>query len=254
MSHIHAPTFKDIWFIRLPIALFYALLALPAYVKAALAKKEPEILEESDEEDEEPAARQKRTPRQREPVKAAEVVNGGAPVVGGVAQGPAKAGSRKEQKTGPWTDNEVATLIRLLKKFPIGSSDRWEKIAEAMNRSSQDILDKVKALRTAPTANVIPEQQNSNKSLWVESEISTKDGSGDENEDDDDGDDGGDPAAWTQAQQKQLEMAMVAFPKWTEGRWDLIADRIDGKSKKACMARVKFLIESVKSKKQQQQQ
>ncbi|XP_022649729.1 uncharacterized protein F54F2.9-like [Varroa jacobsoni] len=255
MSRISAPSFKDIWFIRLPYQLFCAFVALPGCVKELAAKKKP--VEEGSEKDDE-SMKPKRTPRQRQPVKAAEVVNGTAPVVANVSTGDDKQLETKRIKQGPWGDNEVTTLIRLLKKYPIGSVDRWEKIAEALTRSPQDILDKVKSMRTVKT-NVIPDQQNSSKSLFVESGISTKELDDEENKSDNDGDydetsagsteeTDSDPTAWTASQQKQLELAMVAFPKWTEGRWDLIASRVDGKSKKACIERVRWLIEKRKEK------
>lgn len=249
MSHIIAPAFKDIWFISVPISFFYGILALPSIIKEKLKKEE--LPEETESEEEEEVVRPKRTPRQRTEVKGAQVVNGNAPVVTTTKAAAAKQQSeQKDLKTGPWADTEVAALIRLLKKFPVGTQDRWEKISEALNRSTADVTEKNKTLRTTNT-NVIPQQQSTTKSLWVESEISQK--SSDEEDNDDDAEEEPaeklDPTAWSQTQQKQLETAMVAFPKWTEGRWELIADRVDGKSKRACINRVQWLIENIKKKK-----
>ncbi|XP_003746683.1 uncharacterized protein F54F2.9 [Galendromus occidentalis] len=249
MSHIIAPTFKDIWFVSFPISMFYGILALPSLIKERLKKEE--IPEEAEEEEEEEIVRPKRTPRQRTEVKGAQVVNGNAPVVTTTKASAPRESGQKELKSGPWTDTEVAALIRLLKKFPVGTQDRWDKISEALNRSTADVTEKTKTLRTSNT-NVIPQQQSTNKSLWVESEITSKSSDEDENDEGDEPAEKLDPTEWSQAQQKQLELAMVAFPKWTEGRWDLISDRVDGKSKRACISRVQWLIENIKKKKTEQ--
>ena len=33
-----------------------------------------------------------------------------------------------------WTDSDLARLAKMMKKFPAGTPDRWEKIAEALER------------------------------------------------------------------------------------------------------------------------
>ena len=33
-----------------------------------------------------------------------------------------------------WTDDDLATLAKYIKKYPGGTTDRWEKIAESMER------------------------------------------------------------------------------------------------------------------------
>jgi DnaJ homolog subfamily C member 1 len=40
---------------------------------------------------------------------------------------------------GLWTDDDLAELVRLVKKYPGGSSERWERIAEAMRRSVPEV-------------------------------------------------------------------------------------------------------------------
>ncbi|KFQ39010.1 DnaJ subfamily C member 1, partial [Mesitornis unicolor] len=54
---------------------------------------------------------------------------------------------------------------------------------------------------------------------------------------------------WTQNQQKLLEMALQQYPKGTSDRWDKIAKCVPGKSKEACIARYKLLVELVQKKK-----
>lgn len=40
---------------------------------------------------------------------------------------------------GLWTDDDLAELVRLIKKYPPGASERWERIAEAMGRSVPEV-------------------------------------------------------------------------------------------------------------------
>ena len=58
-------------------------------------------------------------------------------------------------------------------------------------------------------------------------------------------DDGG----WSQNQQKIFEWALAQYPKGTAERWDKIAEHIPGKNKTDCVARFKFIVESLKQKK-----
>uniref|UniRef100_UPI00358F232E dnaJ homolog subfamily C member 1 n=1 Tax=Myxine glutinosa TaxID=7769 RepID=UPI00358F232E len=59
--------------------------------------------------------------------------------------------------------------------------------------------------------------------------------------------------AWTQNQQKLLELALAQFPRGTLERWDRISKCVSGKSKEDCIQRYKVLVELVKRKQQQQQ-
>ncbi|XP_062260642.1 dnaJ homolog subfamily C member 1 [Platichthys flesus] len=59
-----------------------------------------------------------------------------------------------------------------------------------------------------------------------------------------------DPAAWTQNQQRLLELALQQFPRGTIERWDRIARVVPGKTKEECMIRYKMLAELVQKRKQ----
>lgn len=56
--------------------------------------------------------------------------------------------------------------------------------------------------------------------------------------------------AWTQSQQKLLELALQQYPKGAADRWDKIARCVPSKSKEDCIARYKLLVELVQKKKQ----
>ena len=38
-----------------------------------------------------------------------------------------------------WTDADLARLAKMMKKFPAGNPERWEKIAEAMERLPTEV-------------------------------------------------------------------------------------------------------------------
>lgn len=51
----------------------------------------------------------------------------------------AKAKGSPSSSGGLWTDDDLAELIRLVKKYPGGTPARWETIAESMNRTVTEI-------------------------------------------------------------------------------------------------------------------
>ncbi|KAF6720401.1 DnaJ-like protein subfamily C member 1 [Oryzias melastigma] len=57
-------------------------------------------------------------------------------------------------------------------------------------------------------------------------------------------------SAWTQNQQKLLELALQQFPRGTAERWDRIAKVVPGKTKEECVSRYKVLAELIQKKKQ----
>lgn len=54
--------------------------------------------------------------------------------------------------------------------------------------------------------------------------------------------------AWSQEQQKQLELALREFPATMEAqeRWTKIAEKVTGKTKKQCIDRFKMLRDAIK--------
>lgn len=46
---------------------------------------------------------------------------------------------RPAQSGGLWTDEDIEKLIKMVKKYPAGTLERWEKIADAMERSVQEV-------------------------------------------------------------------------------------------------------------------
>lgn len=38
-----------------------------------------------------------------------------------------------------WTDADLARLAKMMKKYPAGTPERWEKIAEALQRTAAEV-------------------------------------------------------------------------------------------------------------------
>ncbi|KAL3221647.1 hypothetical protein MRX96_029275 [Rhipicephalus microplus] len=149
-------------------------------------------------------------------------------------------------------------FIRAMKKYPTGTVDRWQKIADLLNRSQDEVMSVMKQLRNFPVANVVPHSQGVTGEDYH---------SFDENAARSEGKPSLPPptlaenqpravpplaqrvADWSQEQQKCMEAALQMFPKGTEDRWDRIAEAVPGKSKEECMLRFKFLVEQLKRRK-----
>lgn len=54
-----------------------------------------------------------------------------------------KLASAPKLVTGPWTDDELNMLAKLVAKYPGGVSDRWETIAGELNRKTAEVIKQV---------------------------------------------------------------------------------------------------------------
>lgn len=137
---------------------------------------------------------------------------------------------------GFWTDEDLAELTRLTKKYPNGTLSRWEVIAEHMNRAVGEVTfmaARMKEPGNRPTDSVA-------EAIVQEAKKKTKKGA----------DEALPEATWTQDQQKLLENAIIKYPKTTAGdRWQKISSAVPGKTKDECLARYKYLVQKVKEQK-----
>lgn len=141
---------------------------------------------------------------------------------------------------GIWTDDDFADLIRLMKKFPQGTQERWEKIGEAMHRPVNEVAHMAHKLKDE-AFKPIPKQEEEKKEEEPK-KVKTKGGKTGDDVDD---------SAWNQVQQKAFEQALAAYPKGSAGdRWEKIAKLVPGKTKEECMLRYKSLVDLIKKKKE----
>jgi DnaJ family protein C protein 1 len=133
-----------------------------------------------------------------------------------------------ENKTPPplsgglWTDDDLAELVRLVKKFPPGIESRWEKVANFMGRSVAEVTHMAKKVKedgyrvATSGGSVTPATQEPSKPGKVKTRATVL----------------SPEAEWSQVQQKALEAALMKYPKGgSSDRWDRIAKCVPGKSK-----------------------
>jgi DnaJ homolog subfamily C member 1 len=148
---------------------------------------------------------------------------------------------------GLWTDEDLVELTRLTKKYPGGTVDRWEIIAEAMGRNVSEVTFMAYKLKdnvyqTPGETEKLMDSINKEitkkiktKSTDVETTTAEK--------------------GWSQEQQKALEAAIQKYPKrGNEDRWSKIANSVPGKNKEECQARYKHLVALVKKQKEESEQ
>ncbi|KNE62877.1 hypothetical protein AMAG_08054 [Allomyces macrogynus ATCC 38327] len=192
----------------------------------------------------------------------------------------APAAALPTSKVVPWSAKELQMLIAGVNAIPGGTVARWEKIAEYVAEHS----DNPKVRRTADVIAMAKRVQGRPASAVAGKALQALQAHTKKHNDDvlcadaptlrDEayervGTAPPTPAAapasaaaataaatWSLAQQEQLQKALRAYPpSYKEAdRFDKIAGMVEGKSKKECMARIKYLAEQVKLKKLQQQQ
>ena len=151
-----------------------------------------------------------------------------------------------------WHPTALSLLSKAIAKFPGGSRNRWETIANFVNMYAATLPgweDRTKEHCIAKAK----ELQESNRVAKAGADIGSKDAAFKlfKSQKSDSGENN--PAnadAWQESQQKQLEEALRTFGSTMEKneRWRCIAKAVNGKTKKECVARYKELRAQLKKK------
>ncbi|EYC27807.1 hypothetical protein Y032_0008g195 [Ancylostoma ceylanicum] len=150
-----------------------------------------------------------------------------------------KAGDKQKQAekaTVLWTSDEIQLLVKASNTYPAGTVDRWNVIAEYINEHRKD--------KSTPPKNEkqVIKQCKAVQSMNVKLPETTQNMLGASLPDED---------TWTLAEQKLLEQAIKTYPASDPERWDKISTAVGTKTKKACIRRFKYLVQMVKSKKEE---
>lgn len=269
------PQYRDLLIIRLFVFMVYVVRNFPSIVREGLERLREhrnQIVEEESSDDEtcDPGSERERKPKRRLRVipEASEALAVLSPNLTAGLASPSGDTNLDPRKT-PWSEEDTVALIRAMKKYPTGTTERWQKIADLLNRSTEEVIVVMKQLKKSPTTNIVPRAQgvtgedyqccdsddnmthSEEGQLPKERQTTSKTSSHDTGQhvkvvplqklDD-----------WSQDQQRSMEAALQKFPKGTEDRWDKIAEVVPGKSKEECMLRFKFLVEALKKKKMQE--
>jgi len=183
----------------------------------------------------------------------------------------------------PWTEDDLSKLSKAMARYPVGTLNRWEKVAEFTERTVNEILQKNKEIRdsqfnrlnqavstdysadekvkknkksaqamAALTSDVTKREetgQDADAAVVTAAETTTSSQSSSQSSSTVKEDVSVDEGGWSQNQQKIFEWALAQYPKGTAERWDKIAENIPGKTKADCVARFKFIVETLKQKK-----
>jgi len=182
-----------------------------------------------------------------------------------------------------WTDDDLATLAKFIKKFPGGTADRWDRIAESMERYTDEVIKMAGKIKSNPSLVPISSAgqgvtgrestKHVSDDVLEDSEVEYSDETTEDEVDEDgyvvysaqkvedyipveekkkkktkgnevEGD------AWSQDQQKAFEIALKQFPKGSGERWEQVAGQVEGKDKEECQARFKHIADMIKKKKE----
>ncbi|XP_011305056.1 dnaJ homolog subfamily C member 1 [Fopius arisanus] len=248
LQKIPTPSVYNTLPFQLPCWTFYSIVGIPSTIRAIRdlieerkrRKKEEEeaALAEEEESDPEPILRGPR--RRRQGFTPQEHSGNSTETVKREFTRPNHVHEKPKIVGGLWTDDDLLELIRLVKKFPGGTPDRWEKIADAMSRTVYEVTHMAKKVKDegfkpSQTADEPPVDLQPKK---VKTRAENVEGTD-----------------WSQEQQKALESALLKHPKGSAGdRWEKIAACVDGKTKEECQLRYRQLVELVKKKSQPQEQ
>merc|ERR1712032_1125654 len=173
--------------------------------------------------------------------------------------------AEKEQEEEPvqqspskaWTPEEITALTKALAKFPVGTRDRYERVADIVSTrtvkeiiaqtnlaksetAKEQVITKQDAFTRFKQTKKEPKQQNVSEpspSVVEPTPVPVKE----------------EPTApvapeeWSPEEQKLLEAAMKKYNAKETDRWTKIAGEVPGRSKADCVKRYKYLVEFFKS-------
>mmetsp|Transcript_16595 Transcript_16595/g.21771 ORF Transcript_16595/g.21771 Transcript_16595/m.21771 type:complete len:655 (-) Transcript_16595:817-2781(-) len=177
------------------------------------------------------------------------------------------AAKRDALKGEEWSQEELSTLAKALKKFPGGSRKRWENVAEYINincsqhegknRTKEQCLERVKELGKEMQAKRDSELVSSESAFeqsqrGVKARSSRKDALKASEQKQEEGKvESASETIWTDEEQKQLQLALKKYPASMEKneRWRKISAAVPTKTKKECVGRYKFIRAQILAKK-----
>lgn len=213
------PSIFDTLPIQIPRLIWHTILSLPialGMIKTAVEQKIEEANRPPTPEPE-PIPTRIRTARKRNKFVVPEGPNFEVPSTNTNTRESGSCVPPPPMSGGLWTDDDLTELIRLVKKFPQGSSRRWENIAEALGRSVPEVTYMSNKMKE--NGYRMPSEQEEEVQVKVKQKTKK------------DVDLSDDVKKWSQVQQKALEDALARFPKGCTDRWDRIAEHVPDKSK-----------------------
>ncbi|PVD30290.1 hypothetical protein C0Q70_09554 [Pomacea canaliculata] len=296
------PRLLDLWPFRLAVFTFRCICNGPVWIKKLkehlaerrrLKEEAQQLQQEVKETEGETDVRKPKRRKVEIPEYSAEFYEVSNPAVSQIFSDAENSKEMQREittaKDSEWTEEELILLAKAVNKFPGGTLHRWEKIAEMVGRSVEEVTLKSKEIKGTYIMNLSTSAQGdilgkkTKKSVTINDNVITTVENGETfasvmvlpTEGESTSKRRHRPAkipktnertlmigrtqpsrglcgeSWTQNQQMIFEWALRHFPKGTDKRWDKIADQIPGKSKEDCILRFKFLAEIVKKRKEE---
>jgi DnaJ family protein C protein 2 len=161
----------------------------------------------------------------------------------------------KKAADSVWTEDELSWFAKGTKKFPAGAANRWETVANYINvqmgskllkpKTKEGVLAKYTQISQAlasggdaakaPPAAAAMTPAAAVSAAAVSAAATAAAAAAEVNE--------GADAKWPAAAQQQLEAALAKHPATMDkaARWAAVSKEVDGKNKKQCVERFKFL-------------
>ncbi|XP_039296423.1 dnaJ homolog subfamily C member 1 [Nilaparvata lugens] len=281
---LEKPSAMDTLPFQIPRLIWFLLVSAPPltyqWLREYLEERQRQKLLQAEEQDasseEDDVPPQPRQPRRRKPAFSVPEIKDGAPAKQNGRQTasppPPTAASPPPVSGGLWTDDDLLELTRLVKKYPMGTLERWERIGEALGRSANEVAHMAHKVKDNMVRTLTSKRQQRRMKDDSEEE-EEEDSSNNEGEEGEEmveveeeprkvktkggkhgaAGEGAGGKGWSQLQQKALETALAKYPKNSaQDRWDKIAKCVPGKTKEECMQRFKHLVDIVKKKKDQE--
>ncbi|GAB1603020.1 uncharacterized protein F54F2.9-like [Argonauta hians] len=171
LSAINRPQIIDLWPLRLTCWLYTNTLNIPLYysqlrefvISWRESCKEVENTEEEEEQLQEPVKKVKKRQRIELPEYSSEMLASTAAVAyTPFIEEPQKSKPEVKVKVGgEWCEEDYALLARAVAKYPGGTTDRWEKVAEMVGRPTSEVIGKSKSNKKNILANSVSSLQDS---------------------------------------------------------------------------------------------
>ncbi|XP_064613964.1 dnaJ homolog subfamily C member 1-like [Liolophura sinensis] len=169
LQQLPRPQFKDILPFQCVRLVIHVIVSLPSYYGACrdyvveLRARQKERALEKEEEEAEEITEVVKKPKRRKKVELPEYSPELYEQSNVVSYSPLDDTKQEDEKqiikTGEWTDEELGLLAKAVAKFPGGTSQRWEKVAEMVGRTPSEVISKSKSLKGSYLLTVSPQAQ-----------------------------------------------------------------------------------------------
>ncbi|KAL3832299.1 hypothetical protein ACJMK2_023953 [Sinanodonta woodiana] len=183
LEEVHKPHILHLWPFTFGRFLILTVISVPDYIRSIHeARREREEQRKREEEERRELELQQevepRRPKKKAKPELPELtVSDDTPVVYGMmdkhGQEDLEVNMKQTLKEGEWSEEELVLLAKAVAKFPGGTLNRWEKIAEMLGRPVIEVTAKSKEVKASYVMNLSSTLQGVNpKSLKKSAEIS----------------------------------------------------------------------------------